>query len=75
MLKIREADPNLYFSDKKTEYVSLDALINKTSILAACINQAKPAKEPTKELVKQILHRYIEKKNDYAAIKKERFNK
>ena len=72
-LRIGEADPDPYSLDEKTEYISLDALINKTGILAARTNHAKPAKESTKEPVKRILRRCIEKENSYAAPKNVRF--
>ena len=75
MLRIGKVDPNFYSSNEKTKYVFLDAPINKTSILAACIHHAKPIKEPIKDLVKQILRQRIEKENSYIAPKNVRFGK
>ena len=60
-LKIRELEPDFYFSHEEIKYISLDALIDKIRVFAACTNQFS-TKEPTKKLVKQILHRHIEKK-------------
>lgn len=55
-LRIEKLDPDFYFSDEEIEYISLDTLIDKTKVLTACINQAKPVKKAAKKLVKQILH-------------------
>lgn len=52
MLKIKETDFDLYFSDKEIKYISLNAFINKSDILAACANYVKPVKEPIKKPIK-----------------------
>ncbi len=48
--------------------------IDGTGVLAARTNQGKPAKEQTKESVKRILRRRIQKENEYAALKNVRFS-
>lgn len=40
MLKIGEADSDLYSSDEEIKYIFLDEYI-KTGVLAACIDQSK----------------------------------
>ena len=71
-LRIGDADPDPYSSDDEVEYVSLDEPI-ETGVLAARSNQPKPPQGPSKEPVKRILRRRIEKENDYAAPKNVRF--
>lgn len=71
-LRIEDADPDPYFSDDEVKYVSLDEPI-ETGVLAARSNQPKPTPGPSKELVKQILPRRIEKQNNYATPKNIRF--
>ena len=71
-LRIGEADPDPYSSDEETEYISLDEPI-ETGVLAARANQSKSNQGPSKEPVKQILRRRIEKENNYAAPKNVRF--
>lgn len=60
-LKIREANPDFYFWDKKVQYISLNKLI-EIGVLAAQNNQLKSTLETFKELFKQILRHYIKKK-------------
>ena len=71
-LRIEESDPDPYLSDEKVEYISLDEPI-ETGVLATRSNQPKPPQSLSKEPVKRILRRHIEKKNDYAAPKNFRF--
>ena len=71
-LSIREADPDLYSLDKKIQYISLDEPIT-TGVLAAWSNQLKLNQGLSKKPVKRILHRSIEKKNNYATLKNLRF--
>ncbi len=71
-LRIREADPDPYSSDEEIQYISLDKPI-KTGVLAARRNQPKPPQGSSKEPVKRILRRRIEKENNYAAPKNVRF--
>ncbi len=71
-LRIGEANPDPYSSDEDIQYVSLDNLI-ETGVLAARSNQPKLPQSPSKESVKRILRRRIEKKNNYAAAKNLRF--
>ncbi len=59
-------------SDDKVKYVFLDKPI-ETGVLAARNNQPKFLQGPSKEPVKRILRRRIEKKNDYVAPKNLRF--
>ena len=73
-LGIGEADPNPYSSDKETKYISFDESI-ETGVLAACVNQSKSNQRPSKEPVKRILRRRIEKEDNYAAPKNMRFGK
>lgn len=69
MLKITKLEPNLYFSNKKIEYVSLDKPIDKIEVLAACKNKSQLAKKLSKEPVKKILRQYIGEKKEYTAPK------
>lgn len=71
-LRIDEADPDLYSSDEETEYISLDKPI-ATGFLAARTNRSKPTEGPSKESVKRILRRRIEKEKEYATPKNVRF--
>ena len=71
-LRIGDADPDPYSSDDEVEYVSLAEPI-ETGVLAARSNQPKPNPGPSKEPVKRILRRRIEKENNYAASKNIRF--
>ena len=71
-LRIGDADPDPYSSDDEVQYVSLDEPM-ETGVLAARSNQPKPTQEPSKEPVKRILRRRIEKENNYAAPKNVRF--
>ena len=71
-LRIGEADSDPYSSDEEAEYISLDEPI-ETGVLAARSNQSKPTQGPSKEPVKRILRRRIEKENSYAAPKNVRF--
>ncbi len=73
-LRIGDADPDPYSSDDEVEYVSLDEPI-KTRVLAARSNQPNSTSGPSKEPVKRILRRRIEKENDYATPKNVRFGK
>ncbi len=59
--------------DEKAQYISLDESI-KTEVLAARSNPPKPTQGLSKEPVKRILRRRIEKKNNYAAPKNMRFS-
>lgn len=72
-MRIGDLAPDPYFSDEEVEYISLDKPMDETRVLAARINKAKLAKEPTKEPVKQILRRRIQKESEYAAPKNVRF--
>lgn len=74
-LKIEEADSYCHSLNRDTKYVFLDVFIDKNGILAVYINYIKLAKEPTQELVKQILRQHIEKNNNYIASKNMRFNR
>ena len=71
-LRIGESESNPYLSDNKVEYVSLDKPL-ETGVLATRSNQPKPQQSLSKEPVKRILRRCIEKKMDYAAPKNFRF--
>lgn len=71
-LRIGDADPDLYFSDEEVQYISLDKPI-ETGVLAAQCNQLKSTSGLSKEPVKRILRRRIEKENNYAAPKNMRF--
>ena len=66
-LRIGELEPDPYSSDE--EYISLDAPIDGIEVLAARTNQSSSTKEPSKEPVKRILRRRIEKEKEYAAPK------
>ena len=72
-LKIGESDPDPYLSDDKVKYVSLDKLI-ETGVLTPRGHQPNALQGLFKKPVKRILHRYIEKENDYAALKNLRFD-
>lgn len=72
-LRIREADSDPYSLNKKTEYTFFDKSI-KTRVLAAHTNQSKANQEPSKKMVKKILCRQIEKKNNYVVSKNAKFN-
>ena len=72
MLRIGEANSNPYLSDEETEYISLDESI-ETGVLATRTNQSKANQGFSKEPVKRILRRRIEKENNYAAPKNVRF--
>ena len=74
-LRIGELEPDPYFSDEEIEYISFDALIDEIEVLTACINQSQLIKESSKEPVKQILRRRIEKEKEYAALKNIWFGK
>ena len=71
-LRIGEMDPDPYSSDEEAEYISLDEPI-ETGVLTARANQSKPTAGPSKEPVKRILRRRIEKEKDYAVPKNVRF--
>lgn len=71
-LKIRELDPDFYLLDDKVKYISLDEPI-EIGVLAAQSNQPKPPQSLSKEPVKRILYRGIEKENNYAIPKNLRF--
>ena len=62
-LIIRELESNLYFSNKKLEYIFFNKTNDKIRVLAAYTNVFQSAKKSFKEPVKQILHQRIEKKN------------
>ena len=72
-LRIGELEPDPYSSDEEIEYVSLDEPIDGIEVLAACTNKSQSAKKSSKEPVKQILRRRIEKEKEYAAPKNVRF--
>lgn len=71
-LRIGEADPDPYSSDEETEYISLDRSI-EMGVLAARTDRSKPIEGPSKEPVKRILRRRIEKEKEYATPKNVRF--
>ena len=54
-LRIEELELDLYFSNKKMEYVFVDKPIDKIEVLVACTNETQPAKKSCKEPVKQTL--------------------
>ena len=72
-LRIGELEPDPYSSDEEIEYISLDEPIDGIEVLPASINESQSAKKSSKEPVKQILHRCIEKEKEYAASKNVRF--
>ena len=72
-MRIGELEPDPYSSDEEIEYISVDAPIDRIEVLATCTNQSQPTKESSKEPVKRILHRRIEKEKEYAAPKNIRF--
>ncbi len=69
MLRIRELEPNPYSSNKEIEYISFDTSIDGIEVLVTRTNQSQPTKKPSKEPVKRILRRHIEKEKKYAAPK------
>lgn len=73
-MRIGERESEYYFFDKKIEYVSLNILIDRIGILAACTDQFL-AKDSGKKPVKQILYQSIKKKTKYAAPKNIWFGK
>ena len=72
-MRIRDLEPDPYFSDEEVEYVFLDAPIDGIGILAARTYQSQQAKELAKKPVKRILRRRIEKEKEYAAPKNVQF--
>lgn len=55
-LRIREKELDLYFSDKKIEYVFLEEPIDRIKVLATYTNESQLAKKSSKEPIKQILY-------------------
>ena len=72
-LRIGELEPDPYSSDEEVEYVSLDTSIDGIGVLAAYTNQSQFTKELSKEPVKRILRRHIEKEKEYATPKNVQF--
>lgn len=70
-LRIGELEPGPYSSAE--EYVSLDASIDELEVLPARTNQSSATKEPSKEPIKRILRRRIEKEKEYPTPKNVRF--
>ena len=70
-LKIGELEPDLYSFDE--EYISLNIPIDGIEVLATCTNQLSSTKKPSKEPIKRILRRCIEKEKEYTAPKNVRF--
>lgn len=71
-IRIDEVQPDPYFFDDEDDYVSLDALLDVT-VSAAQSSQKKSNGVATKEPIKRILRKRIEKKDGYAAPKNVRF--
>lgn len=66
--------PDLYSSDDKDEYISLDAFLDVT-VFVTQPSQNKESDTPVKKPIKQILHKGIQKENSYAIPKNVRFGK
>lgn len=62
-LRIDDINPDPYFSDEEVQYLLLDKII-KTEVLTARNNQIKLTLGLSKELLKQILRRRIERENN-----------
>lgn len=71
-LRIGKLESDPCFTDKKSECISLDEPI-ETEILAACNDEPKPPVGSSKEPVKRILCRHIQKEKEYATPKNVRF--
>lgn len=69
-LRIGEVHP--YYSDKKDDYISLNAPLDDT-VSAACSSQNKGSDTPAKEPIKRILRQRIQKEDGYAAPENVRF--
>ncbi len=71
-LRIGELEPDGCSTDEKSEYISLDEPI-RTEVLAAHSDEPRPTAEPSKESVKRILRRRIQKEKKYTLPKNVRF--
>lgn len=55
MLGMKELELDLYFIDKKNEYILLGNSI-QIGVLAACSNEPKSSQGSSKEYIKQLLY-------------------
>lgn len=69
ILKIGQLQPDPYSLNKENKYISLNTSLDVT-VFVALFNQNKKSDSSGKEPIKQILHRWIQKKDGYITPKK-----
>lgn len=74
ILPIKELQPDSYFSDDEDKYISFDILL-EFMVFATQFNQNEGNEALTKELIKKILRKQIQRENNYITSKKFRFGK